>query len=158
MYSFVRRIKYPTEKQLKIWELKRNQFEQKEIADKRKVTIGFVSKSLSEANRRIEGLLQNAANGNKISLDVLNGELGYARGKSHMFDIMAYITFSPKNGVQVWYEDKGDCINCEKYAYCREVIQQEFTERNIQLESPSLQPTLLVEKLITEIEKRLEIE
>lgn len=158
MYSFARRIKYPTDKQLIIWKLKRDQLNQKEIADKRDVTIGFVSKSLSEANRRIEGLLENAANGNKISLKVLNGELGYARGKSHMFDVKAYITFSPKNGVQVWYQDKGDCINCGKYGYCREVIQQEFAERNLKLESPSLQPTLLIEKLITEIEKRLEVE
>jgi hypothetical protein len=121
MYSFARKIKYPTNKQLKLWEMKRDQLTQKEIAEKKKITIGFVSKSLSEANSRIEGLLQSTANGNKISLEVLSGELGYARGKSHMFDVMAYITFSPKNGVQVWYEDKGDCMNCEKYAYCREV-------------------------------------
>jgi len=158
MHYFRQKIKYPTENQLKIWELKRNQFKQKEIADKRKVTIGFVSRSLSEANRRIEDLLQSVANGNKISLNALNGELGYARGKSHMFDVMAYITFSPKNGVQVWYEDKGDCVSCEKYSYCREVIQQEFKERNIKLESQSLQPTLLIERLIIEIEKRLEEE
>ena len=158
MYSFARRIKYPTDKQLKIWKMKRDQLTQKEIAEKRKITVGFVSKSLSEANSRIEGLLQSTANENKITLEVLNGELGYARGKSHMFDVMAYITFSPKNGVQVWYEDKGDCTNCEKYAYCREVIQQEFKERKIKLVSPLLQPTLLIEILIAEIEKRLEEE
>lgn len=158
MYSFARRIKYPTDKQLKLWKMKRDKLKQKEIAEKKKVTIGFVSKSLSEANSRIERLLQSTANGDKISLEVLNGELGYARGKSHMFDVMAYITFSPKNGIQVWYEDKGDCINCEKYAYCREVIQQEFKERNIKLDSPLLQPTSLIERLIAEIEKRLEEE
>jgi hypothetical protein len=138
--------------------MKRDQLKQKEIAEKRKVTIGFVSKSLSEANNRIEVLLQNTANGNKISLDVLNGEQGYARGKSHMFDVIAYITFSPKNGVQVWYEDKGDCIKCEKFAYCREVILQEFKERKIKFDSPLLQPTLLIERLIAEIEKRFEEE
>jgi hypothetical protein len=38
------------------------------------------------------------------------------------------------------------------------LIQQEFKERNIKLESPLLQPTSLIERLITEIEKRLEEE
>ncbi|MFQ5979623.1 MAG: hypothetical protein ACE5OZ_15960 [Candidatus Heimdallarchaeota archaeon] len=93
---------------------------------------------------------------NKISLDLISEQLGYARGQSHMFDVPAYITFSPKNGVQVWYEDKGECVTCEKYNFCRQVIIQEFKERNLKLETPSLQPTLLVEALIAKLEERLE--
>ena len=156
MHLFPRRTKYPTDKQLEIWILKRNRMKSKKIADHKHVTEGFISSSLSEANRRIEGLLENAAHMNKISLKVLNGELGYARGKSHMFDVPVYITYSPKNGVQVWYEDKGNCVKCEKYEFCRAVIIQEFKERNIKLENPTLQPTLLIDHLIKKIEENLE--
>jgi hypothetical protein len=94
---------------------------------------------------------------NKITLEVLSGEQGYARGISHMFDVPAYITYSPKNNVQVWYEDKGNCIKCDKYDFCRTIIIQEFKEMNLRLENPKLQPTLLIEKLIELIEEKVEV-
>jgi hypothetical protein len=112
-----------------------------------------VSKTLTEANQRIRGLVENAAHMNKITLDLMNEELGFARGQSHMFNVRCYITFSPKNGLQVWYEHKGDCVSCEKYTLCREILLQEFKERNLQIEKPSMRPTDLVELLFQELEE-----
>ncbi|MFX0125784.1 MAG: hypothetical protein ACFFAE_19335 [Candidatus Hodarchaeota archaeon] len=152
MFTYPRQIKYPTKTQIEIWILNRNQMTGREIAAKRHVTPGMVSKTLSEANNRIEGLLQNVAQMNKITLEIISPQIGYARGISHMFDVTAYITFSPKNGVQVWYEHKGSCVQCEKYSFCRDIILQEFKERNIRIHNPSLRPTDLIEKLITRLE------
>jgi hypothetical protein len=152
MFLYPRKVKYPSETQIEIWSLKRNQLSGREIAAKREVTPGMVSKTLSEANKRVKALLQNAARMNKVTLKVISPELGYARGISHIFGVNAYITFSPDNGVHVWYDHKGDCVQCEKYTFCREIILQEFKERNIPLENPSLRPTNLVEILLTELE------
>ncbi|MHA2139845.1 MAG: hypothetical protein ACW98G_18325 [Candidatus Hodarchaeales archaeon] len=143
-------------RQIDIWTLKREQLTGREIAAKRNITAGMVSKTLTEANNRVKALLQNAARMNKITLKLISPEHGYARGLSHMFNVNAYITFSPDNGVQVWYDHKGDCIQCDKYSYCRESILQEFKERNINIENPSLRPTDLVEILLRTVEKRLE--
>ena len=155
MFYYPRKVKYPTETQVEIWALKRNQLSGREIAAKKDVTPGMVSKTLSEANNRIKALLQNAARMNKITIKVISPELGYARGVSHMFDVNAYITYSPDNGVQVWYDHEGRCVQCEKYSFCRESILQEFKERNIKVEDPHLRPTDLVEKLLTILEERL---
>lgn len=153
MYFFPRRVKYPTEKQLEIWKLKRTKLTGKEIAAEKEVTPGFVSKTLTEANQRIRGLLENAAHMNKITLEFLSEELGFARGQSYMFNVRCYITFSPRNGVQVWYEHKGECASCEKYTLCREILLQEFKERNLKIENPSLRPTDLVELLFEKLEE-----
>jgi hypothetical protein len=153
MYFFPRKTKYPTDKQLEIWKLKRTKLSGKEIATQKDVTPGFVSKTLTEANQRIKGLLENAAHMNKITLELLNEELGFARGQSHMLNIRCYITFSPKNGVQVWYEHKGNCVSCEKYTLCREILLQEFKERNLRIENQSIRPTDLVELLFQQLEE-----
>ena len=152
MYFFPRKVKYPTSIQLEIWKLKRSKLKGKEIAKQKNVTPGFVSNSLSEANSRIRGLIENAAHMNKITLDLINEELGFARGLSHMINVKCYITFSPKNGVQVWYEHKGDCVSCEKYVICREILYQEFRERDLAIDNPSMRPTDLVELLFQKLE------
>ncbi|MHA2110324.1 MAG: hypothetical protein ACW98W_02535, partial [Candidatus Hodarchaeales archaeon] len=78
MYFYPRKVKHPTDKQLEIWKLKRTKLTGKEIAAKKEVTPGFVSKTLTEANQRIKGMLENAAHMNKITIDLMNEELGFA--------------------------------------------------------------------------------
>ncbi len=107
MFAYSRKARYPTDKQVQIWNLKRENFTGKEIAKKLNADPGFVSRSLKEANTRIKGLLENVARMNKIKLDLLNEELGVARGHSHMFNIKTYITFSPTNGINICMTMKG---------------------------------------------------
>ena len=149
------KFKNPTDKQIKIWFLKRGKLTGREIAKKENVTPGFVSKTLKEANKRIKVLLVSAAKMNKIKLEFLNEELGIARGHSHIFNIKVYITFSPVNGVQVWYEHEGDCVSCEEFEDCRKALIQEFKEREIAY-NPTLRPTELSELLVKKIEELFE--
>ncbi|UCE14471.1 MAG: hypothetical protein JSV04_04655 [Candidatus Heimdallarchaeota archaeon] len=152
-----RKIKYPTDKQLELWQLKRDKLKGKEIAERKKVTTGFVSKTLMDANERIRGLLEHAAHMNKITVEILSEEVGFARGTSAMLGgILCYITFSPKNGVQVWYEHKGDCTNCEKFAMCKDILLQEFKERNVKVDNPSMRPTDLTDLLFKTLEEMVE--
>ena len=143
---------YPTKTQVELWFLKRCRHSGKEIAKQKEISPAFVSKALKEANKRITSILQETARTNKIALDLLSSELGFARGHSRMFDLKAYITFSPANGVQVWYDHKGDCANCEEFDECRKNLFQEYKERNITLKKPALRPTDLGEFLFTTLE------
>jgi transcriptional regulator len=156
MFSYYRRQKHPTERQITIWTLKRNNLTGKEIAKQIEVDPGFVSRSLKEANKRVRDLLEEAGRMNKIKLKIINGELGIARGHSHIFNISAHITFSPNNGLQVWYEHKGDCTSCEEFSECRRALLQEFTERNIKIPDTTLRPTDLSDLLFKKIEMMLE--
>jgi hypothetical protein len=153
MYIHPRKVKYPTEKQVTIWQLNRENLTGREIAKKMESDPGFVSRSLKEANKRVKGLLENAARMNKIKLDKLNEELGIARGVSHVVNLKTYITYSPVNGVQVWYDHEGDCVTCDEFVECRAGLIQEFKERNIEIPSPTMRPTDLSELLVKKIEE-----
>jgi hypothetical protein len=151
------KYKFPTQKQIEIWNYNRKNYKGREIAFKESVTPGFVSKTLKEANKRIKDLIILIANSNKIELkeeDIFE-EDGYARGYSFVFNIPAKITFSPVNGVQVWYEHKGDCISCTRFDQCRKLIIQELKERDIKIDNTTLEPTILCERLIENIEDRI---
>jgi len=148
------RLKYPTKTQIEVWFLKRNDLSGRKIAKQKEVTPAFISKTLKEANKRVKSLLENAAKANKITLDLISAEQGFAKGKSHMFHLAAYITFSPENGIQVWYDHKGDCATCEEFTRCRNVLLQEFKERNIKLNNPQLRPTDLGDLLFQKLEEK----
>jgi hypothetical protein len=150
------RIRYPTQTQVEVWFLKRNALSGRKIAKQRNVTPAFISRTLKEANKRIKTLLENTAQANKITLDRISAELGFAKGKSHMFDRTAYITFSPENGVQVWYDHKGDCTTCEELTHCRKILLQEFKERNIKIDNPQLRPTNLGDILFQKLEEMVQ--
>ncbi|MHA1967836.1 MAG: hypothetical protein ACW964_08545 [Candidatus Hodarchaeales archaeon] len=151
--GYYKRIIYPTKTQVELWFLKRSMHSGAAIAKRKNVSSAFVSKALKEANKRITSILQETARTNKISLNLLDSELGFARGHSRMFDLKAYITFSPANGVQVWYDHKGDCATCEDFAGCRKHLMQEYRERDIEVKNPALRPTDLGEHLFQILEE-----
>ncbi|MFX0092492.1 MAG: hypothetical protein ACFFBD_12080 [Candidatus Hodarchaeota archaeon] len=149
------KLKYPSETQAKIWRLKRTQITGIQIAKLKKISRASVSKTLKEANERIKTLLDNAARMNKIHLELLSAELGFARGYSHVFKVRAYITYSPINGVNVWYEHEGICEDCEDFTSCRKLLIQEFKERNLSVPTNVLRPTILGEILFQKIERMI---
>ena len=150
------RLKYPSEKQIEIWNFNREKKSGREIALLKSVTPGFVSKTLKEANERIKDLIINTAKSNKITINEsdINEKKGFAKGYSPIFNTPVKITFPPVNGIQLWYEHKGECALCSEFDNCRRTIIQEFKDRNIKIENESLEPTELSEILLNEIEKR----
>jgi hypothetical protein len=156
MISLSRRLKFPTKRQITIWTLKRNKLTGREISKRIGVDPGFVSRSLKESNKRIKALFEDSARVNKIKLNYINSEMGIARGHSNIFNISTHITFSPKNGLQMWYKHKGDCTSCEEYSDCREALIQEFKERNIKIPNESLRPTDLSDLLFKKIMETIE--
>ncbi len=150
-------LKYPSPVQLEIWKLNRKRLTGVEIANLRQVSRAAVSKLLKEANYRIKTLLENAAKGNKIHIEKMSEKLGYVQGYSNIFKVKAYITYSPINGIQIWYDHKGHCETCEEYVNCRNILLQEFKEREINLHSnEKLRPNELGELLFRILGERLD--
>ncbi|UCG70620.1 MAG: hypothetical protein JSV09_06275 [Thermoplasmata archaeon] len=126
-----------------------------EIAETKAITTATVSKSLKEAKDRIANLLKNTARSNKVKLDLISPKLGYARGYSPTLKLRVYITYSPINGIQVWYDHQGECAMCEELNGCKQALFQEFKEREIEIPSKTMPPTDLSAFLFTQIEGRL---
>jgi len=70
---------------------------------------------------------------NKIKIQTENPNLGFLVGHSAHFQTEAIVTFSAKNGIQVWYRHEGDCKNCEQLQTCKETLLEEAKDRNVPL-------------------------
>ena len=151
-FNSYRRIRYPTETQVEIWFLKRKKISGKKIAIQKEISPAFVSKAFVEAKKRIRSLLEETAKSNKITIDLIDETIGFTRGYNHTFKVVSYITFSPKNGIQVWYDHEGECAVCERYGQCRKILLQEYEERNIKIANPKLRPTDLGQQLFKILE------
>ncbi len=144
---------YLTPKQRAIWNLKSSGLQEAHIARKLNVTRQTVHKSLDIANLKIEDALQEVAKINKIDIETLNAERGFLKGYSNHFKTPAFITFSAKNGIQVWYKHEGDCEKCKKLQTCRETLLAEAKDRNFLLldDTSKILPSKLAEALFAKI-------
>jgi len=144
---------YLTDKQKLIWDLRSKGFTEAGIARKLKVSRQTVHKALDIANSKVSTALQEAAKINKIKIKILDPSKGILLGYSLYFKTEALITFSAKNGVQVWYKHEGECNNCEQIQSCREALLTEAKERNIPLpeNANSMPPSKLAEILFSKI-------
>ena len=144
---------YLTDKQKLIWDLKSKGFTEAGIARKLKITRQTVHKALDVANFKVSTALEEAAKINKIKIKTLDSAKGILLGYSSYFKTDAIITFSAKNGVQVWYKHEGDCNNCDQIQFCKEALLMEAKDRNIPLpgNANSMPPSKLAEILFSKI-------
>ncbi len=144
---------YLTPKQKIIWDLKSSGLQEVQIGRKLNVTRQTVHKSLDIANLKIGDALQEVAKINKIDIETLNAERGFLKGYSNPFKTPAFVTFSAKNGVQVWYKHEGDCEKCKKLETCRNTLLAEAKDRNFLLldDTSKILPSKLAEALFDKI-------
>ncbi len=144
---------YLTPTQQKIWDLKSTGIPEAGVARKLNVTRQTVHKSLDIANAKIAQSLEETAKINKIKIQTLKPEAGFLVGYSTHFKTKALITFSVKNGLQLWYKHERDCQNCEQLQTCRETLLAEAKDRNIPTpEKPdSILPSQFAKTLFSKI-------
>ncbi len=144
---------YLTSKQKLIWDMKSKGLPEASIARKLQVTRQTVHKALDIANSKVSTALKEAAKINKIKIETLNPAKGILLGYSSYFKTEALITFSAKNGVQVWYKHEGDCNNCDQFQFCKKILLSEAEDRNIPLptNANSMPPSKLAEILFSKI-------
>jgi len=144
---------YLTPKQRTIWDLKSSGLQEVNIARKLSVTRQTVHKALDTANIKIGDALEETARINKIEIQTVDPTKGFLLGYSSHFKTKAFITFSAKNGVQVWYKHEGDCEKCSKLQACRETLLSEAKDRNFLIldETSKILPSKLAEALFRKI-------
>lgn len=144
---------YLTQKQRQMWDLKSSGIPEATIARKLKITRQTVHQTLDIANLKIDEALQEVAKINKIDIETLNADKGFLKGYSSHFKTQAFITFSAKNGVQVWYKHEGNCEKCNKLQTCRDALLAEAKDRNFLIldDSSKILPSKLAEALFAKI-------
>lgn len=144
---------YLTSRQKRIWNLKSKGLLQASIARRLDVTRQTVHKALNIANSKVSQALQETAKLNKIKVRTVDPTNGILVGYSPEFNTTAMITFSARNGVQIWYRHEGDCENCDQLQVCRTMLLAEAEDRKIQLpeNKDSMLPSELAETLFSKI-------
>jgi hypothetical protein len=144
---------YLTPKQRQMWGLKTSGIPEATIARQLSVTRQTVHKALDTANTKVGEALAETAKINKIDVERMDTDRGFLLGYSSHFKTQAFVTFSAKNGVQVWYKHEGNCQTCKQLQACRETLLAEAKERNFLIleDTDKIAPSKLAEALIAKI-------
>jgi hypothetical protein len=103
---------------------------------------------------RIKQLLQYTAAVNRIHIQRASPLKGFAAGHHPSTQRQAFIFYSPKLGIQTWYEHEGQCNGCEALENCIDTINQLAREWQIPLKAgrtPSENALYLLTKIKEEL-------
>ena len=140
------------EKQFAFWTMRRKGIANITIANLLGISRQAVSKALHAADGKIESALRDMAQANQIAVEKINIERGILIGRSIPFNATAIIFVSEKHGTQVWYEHKGNCGSCQRYAECVELIWDYATELGIRIRKTA-DPTKMADELFTKVKE-----
>ena len=106
---------------------------QADISRKMDVTRQTVNKTFNAIDSRVSNALLDAAHINRIETSRVDHEKGYLLGRSPSLGMDVLITFSERNGIQVWYKGEGGCSDCTGRDSCKQKLLIEAEDRGIQL-------------------------
>ena len=147
------RFGYLTPKQRKYWSLRRDGLTQADISRKMDVTRQTVNKVFDAIDSRVSKALLEAAQVNRIEISRLDPKKGFLLGRSPSLGLDVFITFSERNGIQLWYRGESDCPECTVRDDCKKKLIIEAEDRNIKLpeNTEDLEPSELAEALFKKI-------
>lgn len=145
------RLGYLTSKQRLIWKLKNEGLTEAAIGRKLKIRRQTVHKALTVANQKIRIALEETAKINKIEIKTVSSTRGCLTGYNSHFNLEAFVTYSPENGIQICYPPQVNCKKCNRANRCRETLLNEAKDRKIELEEDisQLPPSKLAEALFS---------
>ncbi|MFX0095998.1 MAG: hypothetical protein ACFFBD_29940 [Candidatus Hodarchaeota archaeon] len=149
-------LAFPSERQAEIWKLRRNNVAPSIIADQFQVKRPVISKALRVSTTKINKLLEDTIRANKLIITKIDPVSGFVWAHSPIFNTPAYVTYSPKNKIQVWYGHEGECTDCDLVEECKSAILLEVEERNLSLPDPNASPSSLCDQLIDIIMAQLD--
>jgi hypothetical protein len=147
------RFGYLTPKQRKYWGLRRSGLTQADISRKMEVTRQTVNKTFNAIDSRVSKALLEAAQINKVETSRLNQEKGFLIGRSPSLGLDVLITFSERNGIQIWYKGEGGCSECTGRKSCKRTLLIESEDRKIPLpeKAADMEPSKLADILFKKI-------
>ena len=104
-----------------------------QIATSLGISRQAVHKGIHTIETKVYKALTSTAKANKIVITEVDARKGVLKGKSPGLETTVYITFSPANGVQVWFKREGNCERCPFLDDCRRILLEEAKERGISL-------------------------
>lgn len=144
-----------TETQSRLWQLRDRGLNLSQIGRMVGVSRQSVSKTLIQADRTVRQTLVDAAKSYKITVYRINHGRGILSGFSKALNSPVLMTFSPGQGLHVWYKHTGICEGCDQEVECRETIlaeaerlgvsPEELTPRGV--DPGSYPPARLAERL-----------
>jgi hypothetical protein len=147
------RLGYLTPKQRKYWGLRRSGLTQADISRKMDVTRQTVNKTFIAIDSRVSKALLEAAQINRIDTSRVNQEKGYLLGRSRSLGLDVLITFSERNGIQIWYKGESGCSECTGRNSCKRTLLTEAEDRKIPLpeKAQDMEPSKLADILFKKI-------
>jgi transcriptional regulator len=147
------RFGYLTPKQRRFWRLRFDGLTQAEISREMSVTRQTVNKTVNVIDSKVTKALLEAAQLNRIEISRVDPEKGFLLGRSSTLAMATLITFSDKNGIQIWYKGEGRCSECEWLDSCKEKLLREAKVRDILLpkNAENMQPSKLADLLFEKI-------
>jgi transcriptional regulator len=147
------RFGYLTPKQRKYWSLRRSGLTQAEISRKMKVTRQTVNKVFDAINSRVYKALLEAAQVNRIEVSRIDPKKGFLMGRSPSIETDVLITFSDRNGIQMWYKEENSCSECNERNSCKQTLLIEAKDRGIELpeKAENMEPSELADILFKKI-------
>jgi len=144
---------YLTPKQRKYWGLRRSGMTQADISREMDVTRQTVNKTFIAVDSRVSRALLEAAQINRVEINRVNPEKGFLLGRSPSLGMDVLVTFSERNGIQVWYRGEGGCSECSWRESCKQKLLIEAEDRGIPLpeKAEEKEPSQLAETLFTTI-------
>ena len=117
------------------------------------VTRQTVNKAFNAIDSRVSKAMLEAAQVNKVQISRVDPTKGFLLGYSPMLGMDVLITFSERNGIQLWYKGEGGCSECNQLKSCRQKLLIEAQDRGITLpiKAEKMEPSKLSEILFKKI-------
>lgn len=130
---------YLTPRQRHLWGLKLIGLTESDISRREEISRQSVHIILDVAQEKVSQALQEAADINRIEVKHVDFSRGILFGKSLEFGHKVVITYSPSNGIRIWYAHDDDCQECKLDKSWVRVILKEAEERRIEVNEDELQ-------------------
>lgn len=147
--SDVFRLAYLTPRQRHLWSLRLGGLSESDISRREDISRQSVHVILNVARDKISLALKEAAEVNRIQTRHLDVMKGILVGESLEFGHKVVVTYSPTNGIRIWYAHDDDCRECRVDKSWTKVIMKEAQERQVRLSDAELRlPPHKLAKLI----------
>jgi transcriptional regulator with XRE-family HTH domain len=146
---------YLTGRELSIWKLRRDGLRQADIARRLGVKRQGINRTLLSIDSKVGQALTEAATLNKLDVWGVDLGNGIMEAYSQAHQVLAIVSFSEANGVQVWYLYEGNCSACNRVGACSSMLIAEAEERGMELSEEDLkaEPTELARRIFSKFTK-----
>lgn len=136
-------------RQQEIWGLRRHGLSESDISRELSISRQSVHIMLNAAEGKVLQALNEAARVNRLQVKHLDVQRGILTGFSPEFSHKVVVTYSPKNGVRLWYAHDEECKLCKFDKEWVKIIIDEAEERGIELARDELRlPPQSLAKLV----------